>query len=94
MVSKRTQELTSFIVMDVLEKAKEMEREGVHVIHLEVGEPDFDAPDVREGGGLPGAGGRATPTTPTAWATSSCGRPSPSITGTPTASAWSRSRSS
>jgi len=31
-------------VMDVLEKAKEMERRGVHVIHLEVGEPDFDAP--------------------------------------------------
>ena len=44
MVSKRTQELTSFIVMDVLERAKEMERRGVHVIHLEVGEPDFDAP--------------------------------------------------
>ena len=44
MVSKKTQELTSFIVMDVLEKAKEMERRGVHVIHLEVGEPDFDAP--------------------------------------------------
>lgn len=44
MVSKRTQELSSFIVMDVLEKAKEMERSGVHVIHLEVGEPDFDAP--------------------------------------------------
>ena len=44
MVSKRTQELTSFIVMDVLEKAKEMERKGVHVIHLEVGEPDFDTP--------------------------------------------------
>ena len=44
MVSKRTQELSSFIVMDVLEKAKEMERSGIHVIHLEVGEPDFDAP--------------------------------------------------
>ncbi|MCU0561000.1 MAG: pyridoxal phosphate-dependent aminotransferase, partial [Desulfobacterales bacterium] len=44
MVSKRTQELSSFIVMDVLEKAKEMERSGVNVIHLEVGEPDFDAP--------------------------------------------------
>ncbi|MFO7708175.1 MAG: pyridoxal phosphate-dependent aminotransferase [Desulfobacterales bacterium] len=44
MVSKRTQELSSFIVMDVLEKAKEMERGGVNIIHLEVGEPDFDAP--------------------------------------------------
>jgi aspartate/methionine/tyrosine aminotransferase len=44
MVSKRTQELTSFIVMDVLERANAMERKGVHVVHLEVGEPDFDAP--------------------------------------------------
>ncbi|NPA15030.1 MAG: pyridoxal phosphate-dependent aminotransferase [Deferribacteres bacterium] len=37
-------ELTSFIVMDVLEKAKEMERAGEHVVHLEVGEPDFPLP--------------------------------------------------
>jgi len=44
MISKRTEEMTSFIVMDVLERANEMEREGVHVIHLEVGEPDFDTP--------------------------------------------------
>jgi len=44
-VSKRTEEMTSFIVMDVLERANEMEREGVHIIHLEVGEPDFDTPD-------------------------------------------------
>ncbi len=30
--------------MDVLEKAAEMERKGIQVIHLEVGEPDFDLP--------------------------------------------------
>ena len=36
--------MTPFIVMDVLEKAHEMERQGIHVIHLEVGEPDFDTP--------------------------------------------------
>jgi aspartate/methionine/tyrosine aminotransferase len=30
--------------MDVLERANEMEREGVDIIHLEVGEPDFDTP--------------------------------------------------
>ena len=30
--------------MDVLEKAHAMEKEGAHIIHLEVGEPDFDAP--------------------------------------------------
>ena len=28
--------------MDILDKAKEMERKGIDVIHLEVGEPDFD----------------------------------------------------
>lgn len=36
--------MTSFIVMDVLERANELQREGVDVIHLEVGEPDFDMP--------------------------------------------------
>lgn len=44
MAVKRTEDLTSFIVMDVLEKAHEMEKKGIHVIHLEVGEPDFDVP--------------------------------------------------
>jgi aspartate/methionine/tyrosine aminotransferase len=45
MISKRTEEMTSFIVMDVLERAQELEREGARIIHLEVGEPDFDTPD-------------------------------------------------
>ena len=44
MTSKRIRAISSFIVMDVLEKAHEMEREGVDIIHLEVGEPDFDTP--------------------------------------------------
>lgn len=30
--------------MEVMEKAAEMERRGINVIHLEVGEPDFDVP--------------------------------------------------
>jgi aspartate/methionine/tyrosine aminotransferase len=30
--------------MDVLERAQEMERSGQSVVHLEVGEPDFDVP--------------------------------------------------
>jgi len=30
--------------MDVLDRAHAMESEGIHIIHLEVGEPDFDAP--------------------------------------------------
>ena len=44
MISKRTAEMSSFIVMDVLERANELERAGKHIIHLEVGEPDFDTP--------------------------------------------------
>ncbi len=44
MFPKRLDEITSFIVMDVLEKAHEMERSGIDIIHLEVGEPDFDTP--------------------------------------------------
>ena len=37
--------MTPFIVMDVLERANELERNGVNIIHLEVGEPDFDMPE-------------------------------------------------
>jgi (5-formylfuran-3-yl)methyl phosphate transaminase len=44
MVSKRAEDIPPFIVMDILEKAQAMEREGIDVIHLEVGEPDFDTP--------------------------------------------------
>lgn len=44
MATERTENMTSFIVMDVLEKAGEMEREGIDIVHLEVGEPDFDIP--------------------------------------------------
>ena len=46
MISKRASEFTSFIVMDVMAKAEELERKGEHVIHLEVGEPDFPTPRV------------------------------------------------
>lgn len=45
MASRRTEEMTSFIVMDVLERACALECEGKHIVHLEVGEPDFDTPE-------------------------------------------------
>ncbi len=45
MIPERVDRMTSFIVMDVLEKAQEMERAGIDVIHLEVGEPDFGVPE-------------------------------------------------
>ncbi|NLC11354.1 MAG: pyridoxal phosphate-dependent aminotransferase [Firmicutes bacterium] len=40
----RARDVNSFIVMDVLEKAQEMEASGEDIIHLEIGEPDFDTP--------------------------------------------------
>jgi (5-formylfuran-3-yl)methyl phosphate transaminase len=45
MICKRIQEISPFIVMEVLEKAQAMERAGVSIIHLEVGEPDFATPE-------------------------------------------------
>ncbi len=44
MIGKKAMEIKPFIVMEVLEKATEMERKGINVIHLEVGEPDFNVP--------------------------------------------------
>jgi len=44
MIAKRAREIKSFIVMDVLDRARAMEHKGIHIIHLEVGEPDFDTP--------------------------------------------------
>jgi aspartate/methionine/tyrosine aminotransferase len=41
MVSQRAEDVTPFIAMDVLERANELE----DVIHLEVGEPDFEPPE-------------------------------------------------
>jgi len=45
MVTKRSSEIPPFIVMEVMEKASAMERQGEEIIHLEVGEPDFDTPE-------------------------------------------------
>ena len=44
MIARRAEDLGPFMVMEVLERAREMERQGEDIIHLEVGEPDFDAP--------------------------------------------------
>lgn len=44
MISAKAQNISPFIVMEVLERASVLEKQGKHVIHLEVGEPDFDVP--------------------------------------------------
>jgi (5-formylfuran-3-yl)methyl phosphate transaminase len=45
-VSRRAREITPFLVMDILERAKELESRGEKIIHLEIGEPDYDTPAV------------------------------------------------
>ena len=45
-VSRRAREITPFLVMDILERAQELERQGEEIIHLEIGEPDYDTPTV------------------------------------------------
>jgi len=44
MISEKAKNITPFIVMEVLERASVLENEGKNIIHLEVGEPDFDVP--------------------------------------------------
>lgn len=44
MPSKLSEELSPFYVMEVLERAREIESGGDRVIHFEVGEPDFPTP--------------------------------------------------
>ena len=43
--AKRTQEISPFIVMEILEKIHEMEAKGIDVVHMEIGEPDCETPD-------------------------------------------------
>lgn len=45
-ISQRAACMPPFIVMEVLERAAELEQQGRSIIHLEVGEPDFDTPEV------------------------------------------------
>lgn len=44
MISERSKLITPFLVMEILEKASVLEKEGRHIIHFEVGEPDFETP--------------------------------------------------
>ncbi|GAB7080275.1 pyridoxal phosphate-dependent aminotransferase [Megalodesulfovibrio paquesii] len=42
--SQRASQVKPFYVMEILEKAQAMQRAGIDVVHLEVGEPDFETP--------------------------------------------------
>jgi (5-formylfuran-3-yl)methyl phosphate transaminase len=43
-IARRCKNITPFIVMDILEKIHKMEAQGIEVIHMEIGEPDFNVP--------------------------------------------------
>jgi len=43
-VPMRVKRISPFLVMDVLERAQQLEREGRRIIHLEIGEPDMETP--------------------------------------------------
>ncbi len=44
MIAKRALEIAPFLAMEVLERAGELEARGDHIVHMEVGEPDFPTP--------------------------------------------------
>ena len=44
--AKRIQEVEPFLAVQVAERAQELERSGIDIVHLEFGEPDFEAPPV------------------------------------------------
>ncbi len=41
MLARRIQEIEPFLAVEVAERAQELERAGIDVVHLEFGEPDF-----------------------------------------------------
>lgn len=43
--ASRTDEIAPFQVMAILQQAQELASQGIDVIHLEVGEPDFATPE-------------------------------------------------
>ena len=44
--ARRVREIEPFLAVEVAERAGTLERSGVDVVHLEYGEPDFEAPPV------------------------------------------------
>lgn len=43
-LADRMQQIQPFFVMDLLARARQLEAEGRHIVHMEIGEPDFPTP--------------------------------------------------
>ncbi len=51
MIAKRMSRIGTETAFEVLAKAKALEREGKEIVHLQIGEPDFDTPEnIKEAG--------------------------------------------
>src|SRR5262245_64652931 len=46
MIARRDRDIEPFLAVEVFQRAQAMEREGVDVVHLMFGEPDFETPPV------------------------------------------------
>jgi (5-formylfuran-3-yl)methyl phosphate transaminase len=58
-ISSSAAAVSPFLAMEIMERAQELERAGADVVHLEVGEPDFDVPPcVQEAADAAVRGGR------------------------------------
>ncbi len=51
-LANRNLEIEPFYVMELLARANQLERTGKHIIHMEIGEPDFPTPAVIANAGL------------------------------------------
>ena len=45
MLSNSAGNISPFYAMEILEEANTLERKGIDIVHLEIGEPDFDTPE-------------------------------------------------
>ncbi len=45
-ISERANRIKPFYVMEILEKARAMEAKGENIVHMEIGEPDFNTPQL------------------------------------------------
>ena len=43
-ISASARQVQPFLAMEIFERSQELERQGIDVVHLEVGEPDFSVP--------------------------------------------------
>lgn len=43
-ITEKANSIQPFITMDVMEKAQQQEKKGIDIVHMEVGEPDFETP--------------------------------------------------